>query len=132
METREKKNRKAAPAPTEVLVVNRVKGPVPTAAQGVTTVAGTVDIGNTPQLDVRLATPFVVGGRYAVTGWAGSGPNGRIYVDDVRGLWILARILNPTNPSGNATWYNTSWFYSFTPIGRAVKKRSVAGKSKGK
>jgi len=43
-----------APAPSSqnVLVTNTAAQPVPTAAQGTTTVAGTVNIGNTPSVNV--------------------------------------------------------------------------------
>ncbi|MBI1756743.1 MAG: hypothetical protein HYR64_06515 [Fimbriimonas ginsengisoli] len=41
-----------APTPTSVVVVNTAAQPVPTAAQGTTTVAGTVNVGNTPTVNV--------------------------------------------------------------------------------
>jgi hypothetical protein len=47
-----------SPAPQNVLVVNGSGQPVPTAPQGTTTVAGTVNVGNTPSVSV-INTPSV-------------------------------------------------------------------------
>jgi hypothetical protein len=49
---------KPAPPPTNVLVINGAGQPVPTAAQGTTNVAGTVNVGNTPNVNIAN-TPTV-------------------------------------------------------------------------
>jgi hypothetical protein len=41
-----------SPSPSQVIVVNGTGSPVPVAAQGTTTVAGTVNVGNTPTVNV--------------------------------------------------------------------------------
>ncbi|MBI1757110.1 MAG: hypothetical protein HYR64_08405, partial [Fimbriimonas ginsengisoli] len=54
------------PTPTSVVVVNGLAQPVPTAAQGTTTVGGTVNVGNTPSVSIS-GTPTVDVGNFPAT-----------------------------------------------------------------